>query len=97
MRLPRRSTQGYRRLSRVGDTISEPTDQRVNRRFRRVADTVRADGRDRRPSARTTLWVPRHLVVRADPCMRHATRTATPGVTVRPRACLALPMDAIRA
>jgi len=47
--------------------------------------------------ARTTLRVPRHLVVRPDPHMSHATRTATSGVTVRPRACLALPMDAIRA
>ena len=74
-RPPRRSMRCYGRLSRVGDTFVR-TDRSAGESsvlsIPSCGSRRCADGRDPRPSARTTLRVPRHFVVRANPYMSHA-------------------------
>ena len=77
-----------------GDTIAGTDSLLANRRVESSVLAIPACGSrctrmvetPARP-ARTTPRVPRHLVVRPDPYMSHATRTATSGVTGRDRAC----------
>jgi hypothetical protein len=76
------------------EVFFSPQTNQVARAESSILSTVSRgswQGRDPRQEARKTLRVPRHLVVRPDPDMSHATRTRVAGLKVRASPCQLLP------